>query len=193
MQLLTGRYPFRTGWYLHHDAALYGGGGFDWNREVTIARVMRDAGYVTGIAGKWQVNHLYEEPNALTQHGFQESLVVPMSIDRDKVDAAFMAKYQKAIKDNDHEHLLEAQRQIENRYWDPVLMRNGKREVQKGKFGPDVFQEFAIDFMRRHRDRPFLQTTAPGSLTFGAGLIRSLFRSRFKRAAPIAGRLPITS
>src|SRR5688572_20732022 len=59
VQLLTGRYPFRTGWYLHHDAALYSGGGFDWKREMTIARVLRDAGYATGIAGKWQVNNLY--------------------------------------------------------------------------------------------------------------------------------------
>ena len=25
VQMLTGRYPFRTGWYLHHDAALYSG------------------------------------------------------------------------------------------------------------------------------------------------------------------------
>ena len=58
VELLTGRYPFRTGWYLHHDAALYGGGGFDPQRETTFARVLRDAGYDTGIAGKWQVNNL---------------------------------------------------------------------------------------------------------------------------------------
>src|SRR5688500_2448801 len=120
VQLLTGRYPFRTGWYLHHDAGLYGGGGLDPARETTIARVLRDAGYATGMAGKWQVNNLYDEPDAVTQHGFQEWLVSPMSIDRDKVDAEFMAKYRQAIANNDHEHLLEAQRQIESRYWDPV-------------------------------------------------------------------------
>ena len=156
VQLLTGRYPFRTGWYLHHDAGLYGGGGFDWKREVTIARVLRDAGYATGIAGKWQVNNLYDEPDAVAQHGFQESLVTPMSIDRDKVDAEFMRKYREAIANNDADHLLQAQRQIENRYWDPVVIRNGaKREVMKGRFGPDVFQEFAFDFMRRHKDERF--------------------------------------
>lgn len=155
VQLLTGRYPFHTGWYLHHDAALYGGGGFDWKREITIARVLRDAGYATGMAGKWQVNHLYDEPDAIRQHGFQESLVVPMSIDRDKVDAAFMTRYRQAIAENDADYLLEAQRQIENRYWDPVLMREGRREVLRGRFGPDVFQEYAIEFIKKHRDHPF--------------------------------------
>src|SRR5688572_814100 len=43
--LLTGRYGFRTGWHTHHDAAIYGGGGFDWQRETTFARVLKAAGY----------------------------------------------------------------------------------------------------------------------------------------------------
>src|SRR3954471_9193108 len=89
VELLTGRYPHHTGWYLHHDAALYSGGGFDPKREVTIARLLRDQGYATGISGKWQVNNLYDEPDVLTQHGFQEQLVWPGSIDRDRVDDAF--------------------------------------------------------------------------------------------------------
>jgi arylsulfatase A-like enzyme len=155
VQLLTGRYPFRTGWYLHHDAALYGGGGFDWNREVTIARVLRDAGYVTGIAGKWQVNNLYDEPTAIQQHGFQESLVWPGSIDRDKVEPGFFAKFQEGIRNADADFLQEATRKIESRYWDPVMLRQGRREARKGKYGPDEYQAFAIDFMQRHRDRPF--------------------------------------
>ena len=155
VQLLTGRYPFRTGWYLHHDAALYSGGGFDWNREVTIARVLRDAGYVTGIAGKWQVNNLYDQPDAIQQHGFQESLVWPGSIDRDKVEAGFMAKFQDGIRNADADFLQEATRKIESRYWDPVMIRNGRREVRKGKYGPDEYQAFALDFMQRNRERPF--------------------------------------
>lgn len=156
VQMLTGRYPFRTGWYLHHDAALYSGGGFDPQRETTYARVLRDAGYATGMAGKWQVNNLYDEPDVIIRHGFDEQLVWPGSIDRDKVDANFNAAFQKAIAGNDAEFLSEATRKIESRYWDPVLLRNGKREVVKGRFGPDVFQEFAFDFYRRHRDEPFL-------------------------------------
>ena len=156
VEMLTGRYPFRTGWYLHHDAALYSGGGFDPERETTHARLLRDAGYATGIAGKWQVNNLYDEPEAITRHGFQEQLVWPGSIDRAHVSAEFLQSFQQAIANNDADFLTQATRHIESRYWDPVMLRNGKREVAEGRFGPDVFQEFAFDFFRRHRDEPFL-------------------------------------
>ncbi len=54
--LLTGRYPFRTGWHTHHDPAIYGDGYFDWNREVCLARVMKSAGRRprrVGTARQW--------------------------------------------------------------------------------------------------------------------------------------------
>ena len=72
--LLTGRFPFRTGWHTHHDSAIYGGGYLDWNREITFARVLRDAGYRTCLSGKWQINDLFdpEQSDAITKYGFQE-------------------------------------------------------------------------------------------------------------------------
>src|SRR6476469_1821740 len=36
--LLTGRYPRSTGWVWHHDPSVYGGGGFDWDRYLTLPR-----------------------------------------------------------------------------------------------------------------------------------------------------------
>lgn len=183
VQMLTGRYPFRTGWYLHHDAALYSGGGFDPRREVTYARVLRDAGYATGIAGKWQVNNLYDEPDVITRHGFDEQLVWPGSIDRGKADAGFMAAFEKAIANNDAEFLTEATRKIESRYWDAVLLRNGKREIAQGKFGPDVLQEFAFDFYRRHKDQPFLFYHAM-VLTHGQNVQQHVVETPDNRANP---------
>ncbi|MFO1483259.1 MAG: sulfatase-like hydrolase/transferase [Verrucomicrobiaceae bacterium] len=183
VEMLTGRYPFRTGWYLHHDAALYSGGGFDPQREVTYARVLRDAGYATGIAGKWQVNNLYDEPDAITRHGFDEQLVWPGSIDREKAGADFMAAFQKAIAGNDAVFLAEATRHIESRYWDAVMLRNGRREVAKGRFGPDVFQEFAFDFYRRHKDRPFL-FYHPMVLTHGQNVQQHVVVTPDNRANP---------
>lgn len=183
VQMLTGRYPFRTGWYLHHDAALYSGGGFDPLREVTYARVLRDAGYATGIAGKWQVNNLYDEPDAITRHGFDEQLVWPGSIDRDKADADFRSAFQKAIANNDAEFLTEATRKIESRYWDPVLLRNGKREIAQGKFGPDVFLDFAFDFYRRHKEQPFLFYHAM-VLTHGQNVKQQVVTTPDNRANP---------
>ena len=130
--LLTGRYPFRTGWHTHHDSAIYGGGHLDWNREIAFARVLRDAGYSTCIAGKWQVNDLFDpaQQDALRQHGFDEHCIFPEG------------------KPGHPAH--------KKRYWDAFLQQNGKRINTAGKFGPDVVADFAIDYMRRHRDEPFL-------------------------------------
>ncbi|MGI9470330.1 MAG: sulfatase-like hydrolase/transferase [Rubripirellula sp.] len=130
--LLTGRYPFRTGWHTHHDTAIYGGGFLDWNREITFARVLRDAGYKTCISGKWQINDLFDpqQSNSLTQHGFQEHCIWPEA------------------KPGLPAH--------KKRYWDAYTIQNNKRIDTTGKFGPDVFTDYSIDFMKRHQDEPFL-------------------------------------
>lgn len=127
---LTGRYPFRTGWHVHHDSAIYGGGYFDWEREICFARVLKSAGYATAIAGKWQINNLFEQPDALQEHGFDERCVFP---------------------EGPRGHPAHTKR-----YWDPYVIRNGSRIETQGEFGPRLFTNYLIDFMRRHRDRPFL-------------------------------------
>jgi arylsulfatase A-like enzyme len=154
--LLTGRYPHSTGFRLHHDAALYSGGGLDPKRGILFPRLFRDAGFATGIAGKWQVNNLYDEPDVLTQHGFQEQLVWPGSLDTNKIKGAELARYWDAVKRESVEDTVAFIQHIESRYWDPVFLRNGRREELKGRFGPDVMQEFACDFLKRNRERPFL-------------------------------------
>lgn len=128
--LLTGRYPFRTGWTVHHDAPRWGGQYFDWQREITFARVLRSAGYATAIAGKWQVNDLRTQPEALREHGFDEHCMW-VGFETDNPPSA-------------------------ERYWNPFIQENGRRGTREGAFGEDVFVEFLMDFMTRHKDRPFL-------------------------------------
>ena len=130
--LLTGRYPFTTGWHTHHDSAIYGGGFLDWNREVTFARILRDAGYATCISGKWQINDLFDpaQSDALVRHGFQEYCIWPEG------------------RPGHPAH--------KKRYWNAYVIQDGKRIDTTGRFGPDIFTDYAIDFMRRHRDEPFL-------------------------------------
>ena len=42
------------------------------------------------------------------------------------------------------------------RYHDPYIWQNGKlREGLEGTYGPDVYADFLIDFMKRNRERPF--------------------------------------
>jgi arylsulfatase A-like enzyme len=171
--LLTGRYPHSTGFRLHHDAALYSGGGLDPQREIVFPRLFRDAGYATGITGKWQINNLYDEPDALTQHGFQEHLVWPGSINRDLVPPADMARFRDIVRRESYDDAVAFNVHIESRYWNPVFIRNGRRETLAGKFGPDESQAFAIDFLRRHRERPFL-LYLPMVLTHGQSFTQNV-------------------
>lgn len=129
--LLTGRYPFTTGWHTHHDPAIYGGGYFDWKREVCMARVMRDAGYDTCISGKWQINDLFapEQKDALNRHGFDDYCIFPEG-----------KKGHPAHK---------------QRYWNPYVIRNGELLDTAGRFGPDIFADHLIEFFRRPRNKPF--------------------------------------
>jgi arylsulfatase A len=41
------------------------------------------------------------------------------------------------------------------RYADPSLTVNGELSEMKGKYGPDVCQDFALDFIRKNRSKPF--------------------------------------
>lgn len=64
--LLTGRYPVRSGLAVgvihpHSDYGLPG-------EEVTIAELLRDAGYRTAMVGKWHLGHVDEAWP--TEHGF---------------------------------------------------------------------------------------------------------------------------
>lgn len=164
---LTGRYLLRCGFTVHHDAALYSGGGLDPLREVTFARPLKEAGYATGVFGKWQINNLYDEPDVIRRHGFDEYLLWPGSLDRDRVSDAEYAHFMERVLANDFAFTTEMIRRIESRYWDVVTLDDQRRrEVHRGRFGPDVFQEAACRFIRRHKDRPFL-LYLPSPLTHG--------------------------
>ncbi|HOA75929.1 MAG TPA: sulfatase-like hydrolase/transferase [Phycisphaerae bacterium] len=128
-ELLTGRYPFRTGWTVHNDVPRWGEPCFHWDREYCLVRSLREAGYATAISGKWQINDLRTHPDALARHGFDEHCVWP-GFETGNPPAA-------------------------ERYFNPFLQINGKRQTQEGKFGPDLLCDFTIEFMKRHKDRPF--------------------------------------
>ena len=42
------------------------------------------------------------------------------------------------------------------KFYDPLIYHNGKAKIHHGKFGPDLFCDYTIDFMRRNRERPFV-------------------------------------
>ena len=126
--LLTGQYPYNHGWIQHYDVPRWGGAGLRTDRFTTFARHLRDVGYATAIGGKWQINHLGKQPDILKQHGFDEHCVWP------------------GVEAN--------QPETEERFWDGLIATNGKRA--RVPYGPDTINRFLIDFVKRHKDRPFL-------------------------------------
>jgi uncharacterized sulfatase len=82
--LLTGRYPFRSGMTRNPDPET---GVNDVGlpaAEVTLAEALRDAGYRTGMVGKWHLGH---KPEFLpTRHGFDEYFGILYSNDMHPVE-----------------------------------------------------------------------------------------------------------
>ena len=138
--LLTGQYPWRTGWVNHWDVPRWGVGYFDWERHTTFAQLLKAAGYATAAAGKWQINDFRIEPQALKKHGFD--------------DWCMWTGY-------------EAQnRASSKRYWDPYVHTRDGSQTCSGQFGPDIYCHFLVDFMKRHRNEPMM-LYFPMALTHG--------------------------
>lgn len=63
-QLMTGRYPCRTG-VIYTVVPDVHSGGLDETKEVPLATLLKNAGYVTGITGKWS---LYDRSDGLDDY-----------------------------------------------------------------------------------------------------------------------------
>ncbi|HEY1050789.1 MAG TPA: sulfatase-like hydrolase/transferase, partial [Prosthecobacter sp.] len=79
--LMTGRYPFRCG--MTQNPAPDGGPAADAlalpKGEVTMAQVLRSAGYATGMVGKWHLGH--KADTLPTDRGFDDYFGIPYSND----------------------------------------------------------------------------------------------------------------
>ncbi len=104
---MTGMYPYRSGWTTHHDVPQWGGKGLDSTVFTGIGQVLKQAGYATAVAGKWQINDLRPDRNLMKKHGFDEYCPWP-GVESDNKELA------------------------RHRYWDPFLDFNGTREQHPG-------------------------------------------------------------
>ncbi|WP_422082586.1 arylsulfatase [Ulvibacterium sp.] len=126
--LMTGRYSLRTG-----IRDTYNGGAIMASTEVTIAEMLKQADYRTGIFGKWHLGDNY--PSRPQDQGFDESVI----------------------------HLAGGMGQVgdfttyfkgDRSYFDPVLWHNGKQEAYIG-YCSDIFADQAIRFIEKNRSNPF--------------------------------------
>jgi len=142
--LLTGRYPWRTGWVNHWDVPRWGVGYFDWKCHTTYANILKKAGYATAVAGKWQINDFRVTPDALEKHGFD--------------DWCMWTGYEGGNPPSG------------KRYWDPYVHTRAGSKTYEGQFGPDLYTDFLINFMKRHKDEP-MGLYFPMCLTHGQFLV----------------------
>ena len=137
--LMTGRYSLRTG---VHDT--YNGGALMAANEVTIAEILKEKGYRTGIFGKWHLGDSY--PCRPIDQGFDESIVHLGGGMGQPGDFTTFVKG-------------------DSSYFDPVLWHNGKQQSYIG-YCSDIFAGEAINFISGTGDRPFfcyLSFNAPHS------------------------------
>lgn len=79
--LLTGRYPIRSG--MQHIVYPQSVDGLP-QTEVTLAEMLKSAGYATGMVGKWHLGH--QDEHWPTEHGFDEFFGVAYSNDMQPFD-----------------------------------------------------------------------------------------------------------
>lgn len=125
VKIMTGKYNFRN----------YTAFGHLDPREKTFGNFLKDAGYSTAIAGKWQLNGIsggklpgWDDTNRPHHFGFDEYCLWQL-----------------------HNTRAEGER-----YANALIVQNGKA-LPRGdsKYGPQITADFVLDFIERKKDGPF--------------------------------------
>lgn len=121
VKIMTGKYNFRN--YIDF--------GYLKEGEKTFAHYLKDAGYKTMVAGKWQLN------------GIKDTIGDPMDRDR---------PYHFGFD----EYCLWQLTKRGPRYANPYIEQNGELlETSENDYGPDIVSDYIIDFMERNKDNRF--------------------------------------
>lgn len=100
--------------------------------EKTIGHMMKDAGYRTAIAGKWQLLGAEHYPEFIRGKGSWPQ------------DAGF------------ERHCLWQVDKLGSRYWGPTITIDGElREFPEDTYGPDVYCQFLLERMEEYQNDPF--------------------------------------
>ncbi|MHC4123011.1 MAG: arylsulfatase [Planctomycetota bacterium] len=138
--LMTGRYNYRT-----RAIDTYLGRAMMDTEEVTIAEMLKTAGYKTAIFGKWHLGDNY--PMRPMEQGFDESIVHRGGGIGQPADPPGGSDY-----------------------FDPILFHNGKQKKYKG-YCMDVYTDETLKFIKKNRNKPFFvylpTNTVHGPLIIG--------------------------
>lgn len=143
--LMTGQYGFHNGFLGMADPAFVPAPKspqVQIGNHFTHADLLKSRGYVTALAGKWQLSG--EGETLVRDAGFDEYLMW-----------AYDKNLPPGVTHPMHEG-KDGKGGNASRYWQPCLIENGKyRPTATNDYGPDLFNDFVIDFAKRHKDRPF--------------------------------------
>ncbi len=126
VKIMTGLYNYRNYEYF----------GYLGDAQYTFGNLMKDAGYSTCIAGKWQLNGLvfkdslpeWNNNTRPNKFGFDEYCLWQLTKTRAEGE----------------------------RFSNPLIEQNGKvLERDKDSYGPDIFSNFIIDYIERKKKEPF--------------------------------------
>jgi arylsulfatase A len=124
---LTGMYQYRFGPEFERalDGVSHYGKGLPLEAS-TIAEILKDAGYATSVFGKWHLG--YQPPFLPLNQGFDEF---------------------SGLGSGDGDHHTHIDRSGREDWWqgDELKMEEG--------YSTDLITSHSIDFIKRHRDRPF--------------------------------------
>ncbi len=125
VKIMTGKYNFRN----------YEDFGYLNPNQPTFANVLKEAGYATCIAGKWQLNGINrnnpnnQDVNRPQHFGFDEYCL--WQLHHPKKDG--------------------------ERFANPLITQNGKDLPRNpDAYGPRIFADYVMDFIERKADKPFL-------------------------------------
>lgn len=122
------RVKIMTGRYNSHNYVDF---GYLDVKEQTFGNVLRDAGYKTAVAGKWQLNGVNTDE--------------PGSQDQNRPDHFGFDEY-----------CLWWFTERGPRYANPKIVQNGELlDKTIDDYGPDVVSDFILDFIGRHKEVPF--------------------------------------
>lgn len=126
VKIMTGRYNYRNYDYFGNLNV----------KEYTFGNLMKDAGYATCVAGKWQLNGINSKDEV--------------------VDWADKGKPNKFGFDEYCLWQLTMGKREGERYADPLIEQNGEfLERDKDAYGPDIFVEYILGFIDRKQAEPF--------------------------------------
>ncbi|MGF1581943.1 MAG: arylsulfatase [Gemmataceae bacterium] len=144
--LMTGRYSARVGvWHTIMGRSLLRQG------EVTLAEILREAGYATGIFGKWHLGDNY--PCRPQDRGFEEVFV------------------------HGGGGVGQTPDYWGNNYFDDTYWHNGKTKKVEG-YCTDVWFDAAMKFMRKSKERPFF-CYIPTNAAHGPYIVGEKYRNMY--------------